>query len=620
MTKYLDYDGLKKFKEQADAAYLPAKGTIPLTGSVNLTTETALSLAAKYAKVANNSLNFYVIADSSGKLPSSETRININSSITSLVGAEGANVGDIFVVGKLDLKPVYKVIPLNDAKAENSDYKGTQGVVTPWDKAQINKVPNMESAISAAKNNLPTYSESNMNNALKTGFYPWCTLGRPSGSTGAYTLVTLASTTADNNGYTTIEQTAYGRQNDELGKIFKRIIFKPNSGDTEYGEWKEITNDNIIANSLDIPFTPGNALAMTLKLKRTNYGYGVPYNDVVYNLDMWNAYGYKDNERNSPYPFSGMCFTEYGTGMYTFIDYRREGSGNGIIRVQAIGGSNAHAAMGYYNPDNNEELINGLGADANEPYIVRSGKKFKIDFDKAVELGVLKKSGGASKNIKPRIVAKKAISINSVITGPNPCFYIRKDLRLRGLKRNQEYRIFVNGSIMEVNKDNRGITDNSDHYSVVEITYGGESVYKLFHVDNIVADGDVIDINIVAEDIQQQTVRSTDGNWVYHNNSLYYIGRVPILGTIINKNLCMKEIKSKKRAFAVFGLRNRTKISKQGSYAGLLRNHKNWARGATDSNIQKMAFYKRGVEVASRIIMYKGDKAANRKRQKPLLM
>lgn len=242
MTKYLDYDGLKKFKEQADAAYLPAKGTIPLTGSVNLTTETALSLAAKYAKVVNNSLNFYVIADSSGKLPSSETRININSSITSLVGAEGANVGDIFVVGKLDLKPVYKVIPLNDAKAENSDYKGTQGVVTPWDKAQINKVPNMESAISAAKNNLPTYSESNMNNALKTGFYPWCTLGRPSGSTGAYTLVTLASTTADNNGYTTIEQTAYGRQN-ELGKIYKRIIFKPSSGDTEYGEWKEVTGN-----------------------------------------------------------------------------------------------------------------------------------------------------------------------------------------------------------------------------------------------------------------------------------------------------------------------------------------------------------------------------------------
>jgi FlaG/FlaF family flagellin (archaellin) len=152
--------------------------SIPLTGSINLTTENAVTLAAKYAKVANNSINFYVIADSRGKLPSSETRININSGIASLVGAEGANVGDLFVVGKLSLKPVYKIIPLNDAKAENSTYKGTQGVVTPWDKSQINKIASIESTANAAKNNMPTYGESNMNNALRTGMYPWCTLGR----------------------------------------------------------------------------------------------------------------------------------------------------------------------------------------------------------------------------------------------------------------------------------------------------------------------------------------------------------------------------------------------------------------------------------------------------------
>lgn len=209
--------------------------SIPLTGSINLTTENAITLAAKYAKVANNSINFYVIADSRGKLPSSETRININSGITSLVGAEGANVGDLFVVGKLSLKPVYKIIPLNDAKAENSTYKGTQGVVTPWDKQQINKVASIESTANAAKNNMPTYGESNMNNALRTGMYPWCTLGRPSGSQGAYTCVVLASTTADSNGYITVEQTAYGRQ-DEKGKIYKRIIFVK-SGVTEYGDW-----------------------------------------------------------------------------------------------------------------------------------------------------------------------------------------------------------------------------------------------------------------------------------------------------------------------------------------------------------------------------------------------
>lgn len=251
MVQYLDLDGLRKFKEQADAAYLPIKGTIPLTGSINLTTESAASLGIKYAKVANNSINFYVIADSSGKLPSSETRININSDITSLIGAEGANVGDLFVVGKLSLKPVYKIIPLNDAKAANSEFKGTQGVVTPWDKQQINKVASIESIANAARNNLPTYSESNMNNALRTGFYPWCTLGRPDGSTGAYTLLTLASTTQDSAGYTTIEQTAYGRQNDELGKVFKRIIFKKDT-EVQFGDWLEITSTSNTADEINI--------------------------------------------------------------------------------------------------------------------------------------------------------------------------------------------------------------------------------------------------------------------------------------------------------------------------------------------------------------------------------
>ena len=248
MMKFLDYEGLQKFKECADAAYLPAKGTIPLTGSINLTTESVASLGIKYAKVANNSLNFYVIADSSGKLPSSETRININSSITSLVGAEGANVGDIFVVGKLDLKPVYKVIPLNDAKAANGSYAGTNGIMTPWDKARVNKVDGIEgtanNALNRANNalnNLPTLTETNMNNALATGVYPWCTLGRPDGSTGAYTCITIHTTTKDGNGFDTIEQTAYGRQG-ELGKVYKRTIFKSDS-ETQFGDWIKISHE-----------------------------------------------------------------------------------------------------------------------------------------------------------------------------------------------------------------------------------------------------------------------------------------------------------------------------------------------------------------------------------------
>lgn len=239
MQKFLDMEGLKTFKAQADATYLPQKGSVPITDKINLTAETKLSLAAKYAKVPNNSINFYIIADSSNTLPSSETRININSDIASMVGAEGANVGDIFVIGKLNLLPVYHIIPINDAKTATDGYKGTQGIVTPYDKERIDKVDGIENILNAVKNSLPSFQEGNMDNALATGVYPWCTLGRPADSTGAYTCITVHTTAKDSGGYDTIEQTAYGRQR-ELGRIFKRIIFKSDS-DTQYGNWIEVT-------------------------------------------------------------------------------------------------------------------------------------------------------------------------------------------------------------------------------------------------------------------------------------------------------------------------------------------------------------------------------------------
>ena len=275
MEQYLDFEGLKELKKMADANYLPNRGTIPLTDKINLTTETKVSLALKYAKVTNNAINFYVIADSNNKLPSSETRINVNPDITSLVGSEGANVGDMFVIGKLNSLPVYKIIPLNDAKVASSEFKGTEGIVTPWDKSQINKIASIESTANAAKNNLPTYSESNMNNALQTGVYPWCTLGRPAGSTGAYTCITIHTTTKDSNGFDTIEQTAYGRQG-ELGKVYKRTIFKSDS-EENFGDWIEITGGNISKviedNSDDstfIQFIKKSKSALSLRSKDIN--------------------------------------------------------------------------------------------------------------------------------------------------------------------------------------------------------------------------------------------------------------------------------------------------------------------------------------------------------------
>lgn len=212
-----------------------------ISGIYNITnSSTAVTMSAISAGLANGTIKLYLVGDSSGRLPSSESRVTAASAVAKLFGKDslGASVGDIIIIAKLNYMPVYRILPLNDAKAASGSFPGADGLETIWDKTQINKIPTIESTVNAALNILPTYAETNMNNALSTGVYPWCTLGRPADSTGAYTCITRASTTADNNNFTTIEQTAYGRQG-EKGRIFKRLIFA--GTEIEFGDWIEIS-------------------------------------------------------------------------------------------------------------------------------------------------------------------------------------------------------------------------------------------------------------------------------------------------------------------------------------------------------------------------------------------
>lgn len=80
----------------------------------------------------------------------------------------------------------------------------------------------------------------NMNDNLETGFYPYCILGRPAGSTGYFTLLTVRSYTADYNGYATVWQMATGRNGNVKDRTFIRLIFVKDT-EKEYGEWAELT-------------------------------------------------------------------------------------------------------------------------------------------------------------------------------------------------------------------------------------------------------------------------------------------------------------------------------------------------------------------------------------------
>lgn len=214
------------------------------------------TIEAIYNNLETGAIALCIIGDSNGSYPSSETRINVNSEYTISTNyffsedARGANVGDLLMITKqtylLITRCALRIIPLNDAKVPTDSFAGTEGIVTIWDKQQINKISGIESTANNAlpkSSQLPSKWTDNMNNALETGVYPWCTLGRPADSTGAYTCI-VKRTSTDDGAYNTIEQTAYGREG-ELGKVYKRIIFEKNDGsDTQYGEWLEVTNSD----------------------------------------------------------------------------------------------------------------------------------------------------------------------------------------------------------------------------------------------------------------------------------------------------------------------------------------------------------------------------------------
>jgi hypothetical protein len=271
--------------------------TINIDGKLNLTLIDDIKQAQ--SKLINtNQIAFYLISDSQGKLPSSEHCYTVPSENATILGLSspnsitqasinllnislpsfGVNVGDLIALTRVKIKIAdlgdainkdlsilgnseievyqYKILNTNDAKPYGYDgvAEGVAGLMTPWDKEQVNKINGIEYTANNAlpKNNLlPSRWEANMNNALQTGVYPWCDLGRPAGSTGHYTCI-VNKTSTDDGAFNTIEQTAYGREG-ELGQVYKRIIFEKTDGtDTQYGDWIKVSTDANGVSSGDI--------------------------------------------------------------------------------------------------------------------------------------------------------------------------------------------------------------------------------------------------------------------------------------------------------------------------------------------------------------------------------
>lgn len=275
---------------------------VGITGTLNVTDLNSIA-AAQDLITKPYGVAFYLITDSVGRLPSkNQEAVQISAGVEKLLSfrspnptvnnildqvsmdkfkPRGFNVGDIIALSRvpvgidalveylglssaiatalklLGLNVIeiyqYKIWATNDAKWSNFQNKdgsvvtpGVKGLMSVWDKEQVDKVPNLENIATA--NDLSTKYAwgTNFNACLNTGVLAYGASDMetsPLGIVENYTLVVQRSSTADSGGYYSIIQTAYGRTGVVYNRIFQRMIFhNPTTGAKEYHDWVELTN------------------------------------------------------------------------------------------------------------------------------------------------------------------------------------------------------------------------------------------------------------------------------------------------------------------------------------------------------------------------------------------
>jgi hypothetical protein len=274
-------------------------GTVQLSGKLNLASLEDVK-SAQSVLISTNQVAYYLITDNEGKIPSNVPCYRVPEDVATALGCSsphtitqatlglldislngfGVNVGDLIALTRVKVKVSdlassigkdlsilgnteieiyqYKILSTNDAKpyGYNGVAEGVAGLMSPWDKEQVNKISSIADVANKALA-FPTFNvwDNNMNECFESGIYPWCLTGRPEGSANGthYTCVVEKSTTVDTSGFYTIVQTCYGREGVDEGKIFKRIIFRKEDGTTNWGVgWKQINIEPRISENEEV--------------------------------------------------------------------------------------------------------------------------------------------------------------------------------------------------------------------------------------------------------------------------------------------------------------------------------------------------------------------------------
>ena len=221
------------------------------------------TIEAVYNSLAKGGVALCIIGDSDGNYPSAETRVNVNEkylqSASYLFSTEprGANVGDLLMITKRDYVLVtvcaLKIIPVNDCKLADGEYNATEGIITAWDKARINKIDGIDSHLTDTRNWLSSVNDTVERNLYRTR-YPYGTQPEDMLQTGVcaytpckiggleanWTIFTECSADPDGGGFYHLKQTAVCRDDNNRGEIWMRLAYYTNNSSTWLG-WQRVS-------------------------------------------------------------------------------------------------------------------------------------------------------------------------------------------------------------------------------------------------------------------------------------------------------------------------------------------------------------------------------------------
>lgn len=204
----------------------------------------------------------YIISDSTKKTKGGKVTLSDewNKMIHESQTKHGASIGDFLVINcQIDNESLtaissFNIISNYEAEAASGDYPGNEGLMSVWDKTQVNKIPSLETIWNYL---CQTRSETDANKCIYSGIYPYVNTNIPTKEWG--TIQVNATKDTDSNGYYSATQFFYyrGATDNSTETVWTRTIFYK-GGDTIIGEWasisnitwnnsaaKSITNDNI---------------------------------------------------------------------------------------------------------------------------------------------------------------------------------------------------------------------------------------------------------------------------------------------------------------------------------------------------------------------------------------